>query len=193
MKTPSISVSRLRELLSFDAETGTLHWRERGPKDFPNGYGRGTSAEAGCQRWNESFAGRPALNAINSGGYRGGPICGSRLKAHHVVWALNYGEWPARELDHINQCRSDNRIENLRYASRSQNGVNRSYKPKGSCKFRGVAPAPRCKDKWSARISFKKKQHFLGLFDTPEAAAKAYDLEARRLHGDFAFQNFPHE
>jgi len=184
-----IDIEKLREVLDYNPNTGHLFWKARHPRHFPSGFGRGTGPETGCQRWNKLYAGKIAMNAINSDGYRGGPILGKRMKAHRVVWAVHYGEWPKSDIDHINGVRSDNRISNLRVATRSQNGVNRKYGNKKNSRFRGVAPAPRCRNKWSARISYKNKQYFLGIFDSEEKAADAYNQAALSLHGEFAFQN----
>jgi len=175
--------------LDYCPTTGKLFWKPRTPSHFPNGFGRGTTPESGCSRWNKMYAGQVAMHAINSDGYRGGPILGHRLKAHRVVWALVHGSWPKDDIDHINGDRSDNRISNLREATRAQNGINRRYKKKKRSKYRGVAPAPRCHNKWSARISYQNKQYFLGLFDSEDKAARAYNQAALDLHGEFAFQN----
>ena len=48
-----------------------------------------------------------------------------KVLAHRLAWLLYYGDWPANDVDHINRNRSDNRIENLRQLSRSQNLLNR--------------------------------------------------------------------
>lgn len=48
------------------------------------------------------------------------------LRYHHVVWVWHKGYWPA-ELDHINGDKSDNRIENLREVTRSENNLNREH------------------------------------------------------------------
>ena len=51
-------------------------------------------------------------------------IKGKQFKAHRVAWLLFYGQWPKCELDHINRCRGDNRICNLREVTRYQNMQN---------------------------------------------------------------------
>jgi hypothetical protein len=49
-----------------------------------------------------------------------------QFKAHRISWLLNYGDFPNSELDHINRNRTDNRIENLREATRIENIFNRN-------------------------------------------------------------------
>jgi len=47
--------------------------------------------------------------------------------------------------------------------------------------------------KWEARIKVHRKRYYLGRFDNPIDAAKAYDAAARELHGEFAWLNFPNQ
>jgi hypothetical protein len=56
-------------------------------------------------------------------------IKGKQFKAHRIVWLLNYGSFPQTELDHINRCRTDNRIENLRLSNRKQQNENKTITP----------------------------------------------------------------
>ena len=73
-------------------------------------------------------------------------------------------------IDHINGNSLDNRRENLRIASASQNSQNR--KPVGKSKYAGVC---RYRDKWQAQIGFNSKKKHIGYFSTQIEAAKAYD------------------
>jgi len=50
---------------------------------------------------------------------------GRKVLAHRLAWLLTYGDWPVGDIDHINHDRSDNRLENLRELTRSQNLFNR--------------------------------------------------------------------
>lgn len=115
-------------------------------------------------------------------GYRYIYIDGKRYAEHALAWLYVYGEWPT-ELDHINRVKGDNRIANLRIASRAQNAANiasrRSNIPKGV----GWHAAAR---KWRAYITVNGKFYHLGCFIDMDAAKTAYEDAARRHFGEFA-------
>ena len=98
---------------------------------------------------------------------------------------------PGLLVDHRNSNTLDNRRENLRLATHSQNVHNkRKTQSKTSSKFIGVSFEKRC-GRWDVRIKHQGKLTWLGRFDDEVAAAKAYDNAARKYHGDFARLNFP--
>ena len=114
---------------------------------------------------------------------------------------LPTGEWRKRfmhlfvfdpgtgmKTDHKNRNRLDNRAENLRAATTSQNGQNRTKKG-GMSPYKGVT-WNRDRKRWQAQIMVKYRQLYLGLFASPEDAASAYDTAARTHHGEFAVTNF---
>lgn len=95
-------------------------------------------------------------------------------------------------IDHRNGNGLDNRRSNLRHATVLQNTVNVHKKPKGKSKYRGVTFDKKCPNRpWTAQISDNKKHKHLGQYATQEEAAKVYDKEAFRLHGEFTYLNFP--
>ena len=96
-------------------------------------------------------------------------------------------------VDHVNNNTLDNRKENLRPATPSQNICNRRLNKTGcSSKFRGVFWDKR-KNKWGAAIEYERKKINLGYFADEIDAAKAYDRAAKKYHGQFARLNFPEE
>ena len=117
-------------------------------------------------------------------GYAARTDGGRVIWMHRVVNATPDGF----ETDHLNHDRLDNRKENLRTATSSENRANRQYE--NTCGFRGVQ-----KDwsRWRARIRTAGRLLSLGTFLTPEEAARAYDKEASRLYGNNAILNFPDE
>lgn len=98
-----------------------------------------------------------------------------------------------KNLDHINQNKLDNRKENLRVATNSQNQANRKkWLVMGqpcSSKYRGVSWHKGAK-KWRALTEHKGVHYNLGNYDSEEKAAKVYDLKVQELHGEFAKLNF---
>lgn len=123
-------------------------------------------------------------------GYRMVKIKGFRYSAGRIIWLWMTGAWPACEIDHINTIRDDDRFENLREASRSENCVNKnSYARKNRLGFRGVKAGT--KNTFQAVICVGQKETYVGTFSTLEIAALAYDLAAKKQHGRFARLNFP--
>lgn len=96
---------------------------------------------------------------------------------------------PGSEIDHKNGDGLDNRKENLRVCSRSQNLFNRRKHSKSSSSYKGVSWNPLHK-KWHSRIMKNKKQINLGYFDKEIDAAIAYDESAKKLFGEFCHTNF---
>lgn len=96
------------------------------------------------------------------------------------------------DVDHIDRNTMDCRVANLRFATRSQNNMNRKKNSKHASKFKGVAwHGLRCK--WVAQIQFNGEHYYLGLFTDEKDAARAYDMKAREFFGDFVRPNFPQE
>ena len=92
-------------------------------------------------------------------------------------------------VDHKNRYGLDNHRLNLRNATPGQNCINRAWGT-GVSGFRGVYPY---RDRWQARIGHQYRIVYIGVFDDPAEAARAYDRKAIELHGEFACLNFPEE
>jgi hypothetical protein len=110
---------------------------------------------------------------------------GHRALAHRVAWLYMTGEWPAGDIDHINNNRSDNRFSNLRPATRSLNIANSTKKKSNSSGFKGVSFS-KANRKWFAKITVNYRQQSLGYFNTPQEAHAAYVHAAREAFGEFA-------
>lgn len=104
-----------------------------------------------------------------------------QIVAHRVAWYSVYGYEPG-ELDHINRDGFDNRIDNLREVSRSENCQNRSKFKNNSSGFRGVHKSRN--GKWIARIQVEGKRRTVGIFDTAEEAGKEAENARNALHID---------
>lgn len=155
--------AELGELLSYDAATGELRWIT----STPNG-SRSAGAIAGSMRPTKY------LN-IN--------VRGKNFLAHRAAWALHFGAWPEGILDHINGCRSDNRIANLRLATIAQNSANSNPRARNKCGIKGVYQT--ATGRWRACIGVNGKNKFLGGFATAAEAGEAYQAAARKAYGEF--------
>lgn len=156
---PIITPETLRELIDYDPLTGELTWKRRDVSYFAN--------RQSWKRWNNRFAGEPAMRAFDRG-YRKGGVNSVQLSAHRVAWAIHYGKWPSMQIDHINGIRTDNRIENLRDVSQRENGLNTKL---NSANTSGVMGVTWCKarQKWQAQIACI----MIGRFETFEEAVAA--------------------
>jgi len=96
------------------------------------------------------------------------------------------------EIDHINLDKADNRRQNLRYATHSENQMNRGLRKDNSSGYKGVCFDKRSK-KYISYINANGKRRYLGYYDDKFSAAMAYDLAAERLHGKFAKFNLNKE
>ena len=152
-----LTSARLKELLHYDTKTGLFTWK----------VSRGR-VKAG------TIAG-----TLDSKGYSVIAINGKVYKAHRLAWLYTFDIWPKSDLDHINQVKSDNCIENLREVSKSENQQNRNIKSKSG--FRGVTWSKQS-GKWHAQIVIDYKYHHLGFFDHAEDASRAYQAAAKKLH-----------
>lgn len=103
---------------------------------------------------------------------------GKWVLAHRLAWFMTYGKWPEGEIDHINGDPGDNRIANLREATRSQNAMN-TRRGNGVCWHKG-------RNKWQALVKAKGKSHYLGHFDDRGEAEAVAAAAIRELHGEFA-------
>lgn len=159
-----LTASRLRELLNYDSETGEFRWRVK-------------------PRNNRIKEGDVA--GTTSHGYRHINVDGRIYRAHRLAWLYTYGEWPKHCLDHINLLRSDNRIANLREATRSENNRNTGVRSHNLSGRKGVSWSKGAQ-KYFARIRVDGVQHYLGLFESADDAARAYATAALDLHGEFA-------
>lgn len=151
----------LRTRLHYDPETGIFTWKD--------GQRAGHVAGGLCKK-----------------GYRLITISKhNRYYAHRLAWLYVHGAWPdADELDHENGNRDDNRLANLRPATRSNNKANSRLSKRNSSGLKGATYSNQA-GKWMAQI-FKGRRFHLGFFDTAAEAHAAYVAAARELFGEFA-------
>lgn len=160
LPAPLLTVERAREKVSYDAETGIITWKQSIYKPGLVG------AEAG---W------------VDTHGHRVIEIDGRRYKASRLAWFYTFGRWPKHEIDHRDRDPSNNRLSNLREATRTENVINRSRTRRNGLP-RGVDPN---KKGFMARVRRDGRLYHLGTFPTPEEASAAYEKAATALFGEF--------
>lgn len=150
----------LKSVLHYDPITGLFRWR------FAKAYN--------TKPW--SVAGGITTTTK---GYMQIVVNRKAHMAHRLAWLYVHGEWPMQQIDHINGCKTDNKIDNLRDVSQSENMLNQS-KPRNG-KLLGVSWI-KTRKKWSARLQINKKINLLGYFDDANSAHQAY-LAAKKNFG----------
>ena len=106
-------------------------------------------------------------------------------KIHRLIWFYVHKKWPVKDLDHINCDRTDNRISNLREATRAQNMWNMKLPKKNTSGKKGVCWNS-SHGKWRATIKYNGLYIGLGLFDKFEDAVQARIVGEQTYHKEYA-------
>lgn len=154
---------RVKYLLDYDPETGVLTRK----------------ISRGCTKAGDT------ISSIVADGYIGLQIDGHAYLAHRIIYLWMTGEEPPEQVDHRNLIRTDNRWENLRAASQSQNRANTRTLSNNTSGYKGVDWYPKYQ-KWRARIAHQGQSILVGYFQDPAIAYDAYCKAAYGLKGDFA-------
>lgn len=159
-----ISADKLRDIVSYSPESGNFTAKVRMGRKSPG----------------------DLIGTVNVRGYV--IFCPGRgydpIFAHRAAWLYMTGNMPDRHIDHVNGIRSDNRWSNLRLATNAQNLFNRGKNRNNHCGYKGVR---KIGNKWTAAITVKRKQIWLGSHSSPTEAHAAYLRAARELHGEFFY------
>lgn len=150
-----------RDNLSYDPETGELHWLATSRRRV--------------------FAGKKA-GSLDKRGYLCINFANRRLRGHRVAWFLMTGEQPPALIDHKDGNPPNNHWSNLRAATAMLNNANMRPKtglPKGVTLHRQTG-------RYQAQVKSSGKSYYLGLFDSPQLAHVAYVERAAELFGEFA-------
>lgn len=158
-----LTQARLKEILSYDPETGLFTWLLRKAKKTKIG----------------GIAG-----GIDGYGYVGIELDGKTYRAHRLAFLYVNGKFSKDDVDHINHIRSDNRFTNLREATTMENCRNRKMQSNNTSGFKGVNYNKQ-QGKWTANIRISKKLKHLGYFETKEAANLVRKKAEKEFFGDF--------
>lgn len=110
---------------------------------------------------------------------------GKMYKAHRLAFLYMTGIIPEKDIDHKDTIRNNNKWENLREATSTQNGANSNIYITNSSGYKGVY-WHKGKQKWRAQLKVNGKKITVGQFENIEDAAKAYEKAAIKYFGDFA-------
>ena len=163
-------------ILAPESPSG-LRWRARPLEHFADG----RRGEQDQKTWNAKWAGKPVGTPSLYYWHVVLTIKGKPryLKSHRIIFALTNGRWPDGEVDHEDRAKSNNQTENLREATRSQNGQNTTLRSTNKSGFKGVDWHKRGR-KWVASITVDRRDIHLGLFTDildAIAARQAAELE----------------
>lgn len=162
MRESKLTVGRVRELLTYDSETGIFRWLVRPSSQVPAG----------------SIAG----STDKRHGYVMIGIDTRLYFAHRIAWLYVTGAWPQHRIDHRNGFKGDNKFCNLRDVTQGVNLQNqRSPHSNNVSGYLGVS-IDRARGGWVATIKTDGKNKFLGRFDDPKEASSAYLAAKSRLH-----------
>ena len=156
-----LTVERIRELLDYDPASGVFIRRTKTSNRIKVG------ARAGF------------VNKRN--GYRHMRVGGVIYQEHRVVWFYTHGRWPLDQIDHINGVRDDNRLANLREATRAENQQNLGVRRSNTSGHPGVF-WDKDRRKWRAGIDVSGERKRLGSFEHFEDAAAAYLAAKAKFH-----------
>ena len=159
-KESLITQEYLKSIFNYDPDTG----------DFTNIVDRNYNSMAG-----------DLVGCINSKGYRVITMGSRNYRSHRLAWLYMEGVWPENQIDHINGARSDNRWENLREATCSQNRMNNLLNKNNKSGVSGVY----YKNKWLARITVNYKSIRLECDGTLEGAIKVRREAEIEHYGEF--------
>lgn len=154
-----LSAEVVRDILSYEPETGIFKWRKK-TGNVRAGYVAGTLGRCGY-----------VIISIKRRTY----------KAHRLAWLHVTGSWPTDEIDHKNRIKTDNRFQNLRDCSGTENQHNTGLRSDNKSGNRGVRYDAK-RGKWESRIRLCGKILHLGRFLSERDAVTAYQ-EARAAHG----------
>jgi len=161
MQERIITQKRLKEVLTYNPESGDFFWRE----------------SKGC-----AAAGKKIVS-VDSSGYFKLKVDGNYYLLHRLAWLYTYGVYPLSCIDHINRNRRDNRISNLRLATNAENCRNAGMRSDNTS---GVTGVGRIGSKWRVRIMVDGVTLYLGSYNDIELAELVAVEAKNKFHGSFS-------
>lgn len=159
-----ITHKELLERLEYNPDTGIFTWKVSPSNNISIG------DIAGCVK--------------KDSGYIVISLKGKSYRAHRLAWFYCFNEWPQNLIDHIDKNTSNNKLENLREATKSQNQQNTNLQCNNTSGYKGVYWHTSAK-KFMAQIKILGKNKYLGLYNTAEEAYEAYLKAVPKERKDF--------
>lgn len=159
-----ITQQRLKELFNYCPDTGILTQKTRTSQRVKVG------EDVGC---------------LTRNGYLKIFCQGRNYRVHRLAWLYVYGDYPDEDIDHINGIRTDNRLCNLRLATRSQNNCNSKLRADNKTSYRNVHFFKRT-GTYQVQVRLNGKRVNGGYFATAEEASVVATKMRKQLHGEFA-------
>lgn len=163
-----LTVERLRQVLDYDLVTGRFTWKVK----IGSGNRGDIGKRAGCVDMTHNNGKGRALIGID---------CKQYL-AHRLAWAYVYGEWPDKQIDHIDGNPLNNCLRNLRLATNIENHQNYKSAKKDNKSSGLLGVSVNAAGNWRARIWVNKKEVHLGTFKSREEAYSVYISAKRKFH-----------
>lgn len=157
-----ITIERLKEVLCYDPNTGLFIWKISPTNKVKIG----------------DIAG-----SFHTGGYLQTSIDGVKYYLHRLAWFYMTGKMPA-EIDHKNLNKADNKFDNLREATRTQNSLNTRVKRISKTKLKNVYYEKR-RSLYRVSARLNGKRHFIGYYKTEDEANEVYEKWARQNHKEW--------
>lgn len=116
---------------------------------------------------------------VHKHGYRVIRLHGKQHRAARLAWLFSNGEWPINTIDHKNGNRDDDRIENLREATKAEQNQNIVRSENSSTGIQGVYFNS---GKWRVMIGVSRKLVWLGSYDSKDEAIEARKAGKAKYH-----------
>ena len=158
-----MSITQADVLEFFQYEDGKLFWKKRSA--------------------NRTVVGSQ-ISFVENTGYIRVRFKGKHYGIHQIIFLMHYGYIP-EHVDHVDGEKLNNKIENLRAATKSENALNKKVRCDSASGIKNVHWYEPLK-KWRVAVSINKKRKHIGYFDDLELA-ELVSIEAReKFHGAFS-------
>ena len=157
-----VTQKQLQEMLDYDKDTGIFKWKD-----------------------NVKGVGGKIAGYTNSKGYVFIRIKNKLYRAHRLAWIYEYGEISDKEIDHIDNNPNNNKINNLRLCTSSENKQNMKKRKDNTSGVKGLHWY-KAYNKWQVNLTKNKKTKCYGYFDDLFEACCVLFSNRNSLHGEFA-------